>query len=141
MAISTNTTTRSTPIQKTGRRLSSRHASPPRLRDFVVRSLGWLGAPGSPCRPFLADCSSAVSTASISLIADPRVEYGIEDVDGQVGDQVDDDEDAHDRDDRWAVLDQDALPQLVTAARDVEAASAADTTPPPAPPRAAAHRA
>src|SRR4051794_17539749 len=100
-AITTNAKTSTAATQNSGRRRRSRQASPTRLRGLPrLTSSGRMAVPLSPALP----CPSEVTIASMSLIADPRVQDGVQDVDHQAGDQVDDHQDADDGHHRRPVL-------------------------------------
>src|SRR5690606_10696315 len=93
-ASSTISSTMLPAIQKIGLRLSSCQASLPRLR--------------------------AAGGMSGSIMADPGIERGVEQVHDQVGGQINQDQKADDGDHQWAVLEPDSLEQSSTDAGDIE---------------------
>src|SRR5438552_645793 len=90
-------------------------ASPPRTEPSSATS----GTAGSIGRRMPVE-ETAPSDSYCSGIADPRVEYGVQEVDQQVGHQEHEDEYGHEADDGLGVLAQDALVELVADAVDVE---------------------
>src|SRR5262245_36195787 len=92
-------------IQKIGLRRRSNQASPERLRAGPVR-------PSSTGSPAMTTCGS--------LMTDPRIQDGVEDVHQQARDEVDHDEDADNRDHERSVFQLDPHEKLSADARNVE---------------------
>src|SRR5680860_57788 len=97
---------------KVGLRRRSCQASDHRLRGFPTSS----GSGESPMvrAPTATSWYAAVGCEG-SVISDPRVENGVEQVHEQIGEQVDDDEDGHERHDRGRFT---AVDRLVERAAD-----------------------
>ena len=64
----------------------------------------------------------------LPLRPDARIDRAIEDVDDQTGKQVDEHQEAHDRDDQRAILDANALKESPSDARNIEDALGDDGT-------------
>src|SRR3954470_2021659 len=117
IAITKNARTSAAAAQNSTRRRRSRQASPARLRGLPkLTSSGRMAVPLPPVLPWPSD----VTMASMSLIADPRVQDCVQDVDDQAGDQIDDHQDADDGHHRRPVLEQDPLVEPEADAGDVE---------------------
>src|SRR5690242_21422922 len=109
-------------MMKTGLRRRSRQASDHRLCGLVSGPVP-SGPPGvfsrlSPSASARsvgppAPAAEIASSGVCSGIADPRVEYGVEEVDDQVGRQEDQHQDGDEADHGLRVLAQDALVELV----------------------------
>src|SRR5699024_10637124 len=109
-AITTNSVIRIAETQNSGLRRNSPHAS-----DSSER--GW-----SPLRSWSSGAGAVTppEAGRVSVMADPRVEYAVQHVDDQVGEQRHQHQ-AHDgADDRGAVLGVDAAEQEAADAVDVE---------------------
>src|SRR6478672_11692417 len=101
MAISTKVAIRSEEIQKIGFFLSCFQASDPSER-------------ASSCWPGSRWVSAAISRVDDSVMADPRVEHAVQEVDEQVHDQEDEHQDGHGAHDTHRVAVADAGEQEAT---------------------------
>src|SRR6478735_5103522 len=122
-------------MMKTGLRRRSRQASDQRLRGLpagpvpsgppgvfssvVPSSIARSMPPPAPA-PEIAPLPVVSSHGFCSGIADPRVEYGVQEVDDQVRRQEDEDQDGDEPDDGLGVLAEDPLVELVADSVDVE---------------------
>src|SRR5687767_2290524 len=84
-AMSRNRPMRNTETQKIGFFFSERHASEARDRASSV--------------PVVTEVSAETSSAAASVMADPRVEHAVQQVDDEVNEQEDEDQDGHGADD------------------------------------------
>src|SRR5690242_5866203 len=79
-----------------------------------------LPPPPAPAPPAGEPTGVSAVSAFMSLIADPGVEGGVEQVDDQVHDQEDDHQNADEADHQRAVLGADAAPEVEADPGDVE---------------------
>src|SRR6476660_8482424 len=108
-AITMNSTMSVTDTQKMGLRLSCRQASEARER------------PSSAPPPAVgAPASAPTAMVDASVMADPRVEHAVQEIDEQVHDKEDEHQDGHGAHDTHRVAVADAGEQEATDALDVE---------------------
>src|SRR5688500_6341637 len=113
MAIAATRTPSTQAVQKIGLRRRSRMASAVRLRGFSASSSG-------PVTGVAPGRVSAATTEPMSLIADPRIEHGVEQIDDEAEEQVHDHQHADEADHERTVLGADPAEQLEPNPGDVE---------------------